>query len=145
MTKIVEQLNALVSDHAVLYQKLRNYHWNVKGPHFFGLHEKLEELYTEMAETVDELAERVATLGTRPASTLEEFMQHTRLQEDKSVPSAQDMVRALVTDFRAVNEALRNMAKTAEENKDRGTANLCEDIADRQEKTRWMLESVIQA
>ena len=70
MSNTTRDLNILLSDHQVLYQKLRNYHWNVKGPLFFGLHQKFEEMYLTAAETVDALAERIVALGDAPVSTL---------------------------------------------------------------------------
>ena len=136
----IDELNALLSDYQVLYQKLRGYHWNVKGPAFFELHAKFEELYNEAALRVDALAERVAALGGRPVSTLAEQLKQSRLSEDKGSPAAHDMVRNLVGDYRAVNKGLRDLVEKVD---DRATANLLEGMADQQEQTVWMLEAFL--
>ena len=75
MPAMTDTLNALLADYQVHYQRMRNYHWNVRGPQFFQLHAKFEELYTGAALKVDELAERVLTLGARPYSTLAEALE----------------------------------------------------------------------
>ncbi len=140
---ITDQLNRLLADYQVYYQKLRNYHWNVKGPLFFGLHVKFEELYTDAAMKVDELAERVLALETRPLSTLKEALDHARLAEDRGTPNAETMVRNLVADIETLNAELRTTAKAAAEVGDDATMNLVDPMADEQEKTAWMLRAFL--
>ncbi len=137
MTKTVENLNHILADYQVLYQKLRAYHWNVKGPMFFALHGKFEELYNDVAEKVDEVAERIRTLGAEPLSTLSAQVAAARLREDDTNPGALRMVANIVADYEAVNNALRAAAADA----DTATQNLLEDFADGQEKTLWMLKT----
>ena len=141
MKRSVENLNKLLSDYQVFYQKLRNYHWNVTGPMFYQLHARFEELYNATAETADEVAERVRMLGDRPPSTYKEQLAMARLKEDESVPAAPAMVEAVLADYRSLNGWLREASAQAGEDGDRATANLLEGIADGQEKTIWMLES----
>ncbi|MDJ0973779.1 MAG: Dps family protein [Planctomycetota bacterium] len=140
---ITDQLNVLLADYQVWYQKLRNYHWNVKGPLFFGLHEKFEELYLDAAVKADELAERVLALGTKPLSTLREALDHARLAEDDGSPSAETMVQNLVSDIGTLNQALRATAKAAADSGDDATMNLLDPMADEQEKTAWMLRAFL--
>lgn len=140
---ITERLNQLLADYQVYYQKLRNYHWNVKGPLFFGLHVKFEELYTDAAMKVDELAERVLALDTRPLSTLKEALEHARLAEDGGSPDAEIMVKNIVADIGALNTELRATAKAADESGDDATMNLLDPMADEQEKTAWMLRAFL--
>jgi len=64
--RVVEKLNQLLINYQVHYQNLRLFHWNVKGPFFFILHEKFEELYNEAALKIDEVAERVLALNGIP-------------------------------------------------------------------------------
>ena len=140
---IQESLNTLLADYQVLYQKLRTYHWTVRGPMFFELHVKFEELYNETALRVDELAERVLAIGGSPLPTLAAQLEAARLSEDAGGPDATAMVRNLVTDYEALNRSLREGAKLAEEGDDNATFNLLEGIADGQEKTAWMLRAYL--
>ena len=136
-------LSALQADYQVLYQKLRNYHWNVKGPMFFELHAKFEELYLETALHVDELAERIVALGQRPVSTLAGVLELARLSEDDSTSDPKQMVANLLSDYEALNSSLRAASKEAESGGDSATFNLIEGIADGQEKTAWMLRAYL--
>lgn len=140
---VTERLNLLLADYQVFYQKLRHYHWNVSGPLFFGLHQKFEELYTDAALKVDDLAERVLALDARPLSTLKEQLAHARLEEDEGFPDAQTMVRNLVDDIGRLNVELRSAATEARERGDDATVNLLEPMADEQEKTAWMLKAFL--
>ena len=138
---VVESLNTLLSDYAVYYQKLRNYHWNVKGKRFFQLHEEFETLYNQSSTHVDAIAERIARLSDRPLSTYEEFLNHARLDEDPSRPASNEMVRNLIADIESLNGYSAEAASVAEEDDDRATANMLEDIIEVQEENAWMLSS----
>ena len=139
----INGLNALLCDTMVMYQKLRGYHWNVKGPMFYQLHQQFEELYTQTAVDADDLAERVRALGGRPASTLGEFVEGSSLDEDAGDPSAKEMVQNLIDDMSKLHGALRTEAARAGEKGDQATLNMLEGLADGQEKTMWMLRSFL--
>ena len=145
MPELISALQQLQADYQVTYQKLRAFHWNVRGPLFFGLHAKFEELYTAFAEKVDGLAERALTLGGRPLPTLAAVLAKARLKEAEVMPDAAGMVRALADDFAQLNTWTRQVAEQAGAADDAGTANLLEGFADAQEKDVWMLRSFLQA
>jgi len=136
-------LARLLADHQVLYQKLRSFHWNVKGPLFFALHAKFEELYGAAAEAVDDLAERLAARGVRPPSTLREQLELAGLGEDNGRSTPESMVRAVADDYLALGPLLRELARGAHALDDVATANLLDGLADAQEKERWMLRSFL--
>lgn len=140
---VTDQLNLLLADYQVFYQKLRHYHWNVSGPLFFGLHAKFEELYLDAALKVDELAERVLALRGRPLSTLRDQLAHARLAEDETFPDAETMVKNLVADIERLNGEIRSAVTAAGEAGDDATVNLLEPMADDQEKTAWMLRAFL--
>ena len=142
--QVREDLNQLLADYMVFYQKLRNYHWNVRGQEFFKLHEKFEEGYLQTAEWVDDLAERVLALGGRPDATLRQFTESARLDEDPEAPPAQQMVRNLIDDIDKLNEWGTGTAEMAEEARDRTSANLLDDIIDKQVERKWMFETFLQ-
>lgn len=140
-----EKLNLLLADYSVLYQKLRGFHWNVRGPMFFTLHAKFEELYTSAAMRVDEVAERIAALGGRPLSTLEEYLEVSRIKEDADSPNAEAMVAGIRDDYLALNEALRAVAATAAEAGDSATEGYAIEVVTEQEQTIWMLNAHLDA
>ncbi len=146
MTKdITASLNGLLADQSVFYQKLRIYHWTVKGPMFFQLHVKFEEMYNASALSVDELAERIVGLQGRPLGTLADHVQHAALKEDQGITSANEMVAALIADLQTIVSRMRAVVAQASEQNDALTANLVEAMADDSEKSIWMLQAYLGA
>lgn len=145
MNQIHSALTALQADYTVLYQKVRHYHWNVRGPQFFQLHAHFEQMYLDTAIKVDELAERLLAVGAAPLRTYGEVLKHARLAEDSSLPSAQEMVKNLHDDILAANVHLRALVIEADKASDPATQNLAEGYADAQEKGAWMLRAFLEA
>ena len=139
--QLIEGLNQLLADHAVYYQKLRNYHWNVTGPAFFQLHQKFEEMYLASQENVDAIAERILALGGRPKSTLRAYLDTTRLGEDAAFPGATGMVQNLRGDIETLTGGRRDVRALAEELGDDTTINLLDGISDMQAQDSWMLRA----
>lgn len=137
--KVIDALNGLLADATVFYQKLRHYHWNVDGRHFFELHQKFEELYTGWATSIDEIAERILMVGGIPLHTLAAMLESARLQEDESIPEAKEMVSVVMADLQAMHGRAGEVIAAAEAAGDRGTANLLDDLRDAMEKELWML------
>lgn len=140
-SNIQNQLNVLLSDAIVMEQKLRHYHWNVKGPQFFALHAKFEELYDHFADLVDDVAERILTIGGEPVRTLGQALEIAVVQEDAGLPDAQAMVANLRQDLDAIRQRSVQGIEMAEEAGDRGSANLLDGLNDELEKTLWMLDA----
>jgi starvation-inducible DNA-binding protein len=139
--KVVDDLNTLLADATVFYQKLRHYHWNVEGRKFFELHAKFEELYTAWATHIDEIAERVLMVEGVPLHTLSSMLEVARIQEDETIPSAPEMVDNILADMDALHSASGQVVEAAEKAGDRGTANLMDDLRDAMEKDMWMLRT----
>ncbi len=139
--EIINTLNQLVADMTVFYQKLRHYHWNVKGPEFFMLHEKFELIYTEVGDVIDELAERIVGLDGVPLHTLSAMLETTSLKEDSENPEANVMVKRTVVDIEALVGKLQAGIEEAEGDVDRTTANLLDGIKDGLEAHLWMLKA----
>ena len=141
--KTAFELNMLLADYAIYTQRLRNYHWNVKGKRFFQLHDEFENLYTQSSTWVDDVAERVARLQGRPASTMREFIELSRLEEDPTLgsPDSEMMVRRLVDDINKLNAFTAATLEVAEGARDVATQSLLEDIVEAQEENAWMLSS----
>src|SRR6478672_11820767 len=130
LKKVCELLNRTLADANVFYIKLRKFHWNIKGPDFVEFHELFEEQYEAVAENIDEVAERISTLGGVAVGTTEEFAKLTQLKETPGkVPSEMAMLKELVTDHETMIRSLREaIDKCDEEFKDIGTADFLTDL-----------------
>lgn len=137
----VQELNVLLADYHLYYQKLRNYHWNVIGKNFFDLHEKFEELYDDAKEKIDEIAERILTLRFQPTSNLSEYLEKSNLKESKSDLTDSQMIKNLLDDHGALLKQMRKVIEVAEKGEDEGTIDLIGGYIRELEKTSWMLDA----
>lgn len=140
-TDTVQQLNSLLADFTVFYQKLRHYHWNVTGRGFFQLHEKFEEMYNSVNDSIDEIAERIVSLEGTPLHTLAHVLETASLSEDASVPAATEMVQNTISDLETLRDRLLDAITAAEGAEDRTTFNLLDGIRDGLDQYRWMLKA----
>lgn len=142
---VIERLSTLLADSYTLYLKTHNYHWNVTGPMFTSLHTLFETQYTELALAVDEIAERIRTLGARAPGSYTEFTTLANVQEDTTSPKAVDMIEALVADQATVVASARSLVAAASELDDDATADLGIRRIDTHQKNAWMLRSHLEA
>jgi len=141
---VVDHLNDLLANYHIHYQKLRGCHWNVKGKSFFTLHVKFEELYTEALVTIDELAERILTLGKSPYSTFDDYIKTAKLKEIDTIGMKDtDMVKALVNDMADLIEMEREILEITADAGDDGTNDMVNRFMQFKEKNTWMLRSFI--
>ncbi|OWR31699.1 DNA starvation/stationary phase protection protein [Saccharibacillus sp. O23] len=136
-------LNKQVADWSVLYTKLHNFHWYVKGTHFFTLHAKFEEFYDAATARMDEIAERLLTIGGAPAATLREQLELTSVAEARGGETAEEMVEILVRDFRAEAAELEEAIEIAGSLNDKATEDLLIGIKSAVDKDAWMLEAYL--
>lgn len=141
MKEVVNKLSILMADTYALYLKTQNYHWHVTGPLFKSLHELFEKQYQELADAVDDVAERIRTLNQKVPATFEEFANLKRIKDGNSALSANEMVIELAEDHGTLVRDLNQALKFAQENNDEGTANLLSDRIAAHEKARWMLSA----
>jgi len=137
----VKELNVLLADYHLYYQKLRNFHWNVEGKNFFDLHEKFEEMYDEAKEKIDEIAERILTLENTPVSNLSEYLKLTNVEESPSDHDDMKMVDVLLNDHGIIIKQMRKIVDVADEANDEGTIDLIGAYIRELEKTSWMLDT----
>ncbi|MHC2452790.1 Dps family protein [Bacillus altitudinis] len=141
--KLLNVVNKQVADWTVLYVKLHNYHWYVKGKDFFTLHEKFEELYTETATYIDDLAERMLALNGKPVATMKECLEISSIQEAEGNESAEQMVKNLYDDFSNIAEELKRGMELAAEVGDETTGDMLLAIHQSIEKHNWMLKAYL--
>jgi len=141
---IANALSSVLADSYLLYLKTHNYHWNVTGKLFHSLHEQFEEQYTELAEAIDEIAERIRALGFRAPGTFKEFQSLTSIEEDSDQPDAKEMVSRLVGGNEQLLRTAREALKPAQEGEDEATIDLLTQRLDIHSKTSWMLRSHLE-
>ncbi|GED70476.1 DNA starvation/stationary phase protection protein [Brevibacillus reuszeri] len=139
--EIQDMLNKQVSNWSVLYVKLHNFHWYVKGSQFFTLHTKFQEFYEAAALYIDDLAERVLVLGGKPEATMKRYLEISSIKEASGNESAEQMIDALIEDFNIVIEELKVGMKMAGRANDETTADMLLAIHSTVEKNVWMLKA----
>lgn len=136
-----EGLESILANLYGLYLKTQNYHWNVTGPNFKAIHELLELQYTDMAAAIDEIAERIRTLGEKVEGTFDNFYKLNECKPADKDKNASDMVKDLVSDNEAMVKKLKAVVKIAEEDGDNATADMLIARTQIHEKAIWMLKS----
>jgi starvation-inducible DNA-binding protein len=143
--QVIEALSRLLADSYTLYLKTHNFHWNVTGPMFTTLHTLFETQYSELALAVDEIAERIRSIGAPAPGSYAEFSELTALKEAVGVPPAIEMVEQLVHDQVLVTQAARKVVAAAERASDQASADLGVRRIQVHEKNAWMLRSHLEA
>mgnify|MGYP005748959713 FL=1 len=141
--KLTDVVNLQVANWSVLFIKLHNYHWFVTGPEFFTLHEKFEQFYNEAAGHIDNLAERLLSIGGKPVGTMKEILEISTIQEASGNESAQEMVQNLSSDFDMLIEQLKEGMDVADQGGDETTGDMLLAIHASVEKHNWMLKAFL--
>ena len=141
LTEINDLLNHVLADGNVLYLKLRKFHWNLSGDNFMELHKLFEEQYDAVAEAIDEVAERISTLGGVAIGTTSEFAELSLLIENPGkIPTNQEMIKELVNDHETIVKSLRKFVDDTEEKYgDKGTSDFLTGLMQAHEKMAWKL------
>ena len=141
--EVVKVLNQQVANWTVAFTKLHNFHWYVKGPNFFSLHTKFEELYDEASQYIDDLAERILAVGGNPVGTLKESLELSILDEAGKGYTAEQMVEALSVDFDNVSKQLGEAIEVASKAEDDVTEDMFIGMQTNIDKHNWMLKSYL--
>ena len=141
--EVVKVLNQQVANWKVAFTKLHNFHWYVKGPNFFSLHTKFEELYDEASQYVDDLAERILAVGGNPVGTLKESLEMSIIDEAGKGYTAEQMVSELSKDFTNVSKQLEEAIEVASDAEDDVTEDMFIGMQTNIEKHNWMLKSYL--
>ncbi len=140
---IAVELNNLLASYQVFYTNVRGYHWNIKGVNFFELHEKFEEIYNDLVVKVDEIAERILTLGQTPNNAFSQYLETSRIKEDIAVSDAKGCLSGTLEGFQILLKQQREVMELAAEVDDEGTASQMSDYIKEQEKLIWMLSASV--
>ncbi len=138
---LANDLNNLLANFQVYYQNLRGIHWNIKGKRFFDLHVKFEELYTDANMKVDEIAERILTLGETPLHTFEDYTITAKVKVGKNVSQDEKAVELIVHSLSELLSIERMILDKSDKTGDEGTNSMMSDFITEQEKTVWMMKA----
>lgn len=142
--QLAEGLSRVLADTYTLYLKTHNFHWNVTGPMFQTLHLMFETQYKELAVAVDDLAERIRSLGYPAPGTYKQYAELTSIKEESGVLAAEEMIRQLVDGQEAVVKTARALYPLVEKANDEATGDLLTQRIQIHEKTAWMLRSLLE-
>jgi starvation-inducible DNA-binding protein len=141
--ELADTLARALAETYVLYLKTQGFHWNVVGPQFYGLHKLTEEQYRDLADAIDELAERIRALGFPAPATFAQFLELSAIGEMPEIPSAEAGLRALIADHENISRTFRTAVHIAEEDDDVVSADMLTQRCRVHEKQAWMLRSTL--
>ncbi|MTE27731.1 MULTISPECIES: Dps family protein [Winogradskyella] len=139
--ELADELNQLLANFQLYYQNLRGIHWNIKGRAFFDLHVKFEELYTDANLKVDEIAERILTLGATPLHTFDDYTKAAKVPVGKNISQDNKAVELIVDSLTELLKIERSILESSDEANDEGTNAMMSDFITEQEKTVWMMKA----
>ncbi len=140
---VAEKLNVLLANYQVFYMNARSFHWNIKGSDFFELHQKFEEIYTDALIKIDELAERVLTLGFTPTHTFSDYTQTASIPEARNISDGKEAIRLILEGYETLLPIERSLLDNSEQANDEGTNALISDYIREQEKQIWMYSAYL--
>ena len=141
--KIAEKLNVLLANYSIFYQNTRGAHWNIKGNDFFTLHIKFEELYDGLVLKIDEIAERILTLGATPNHNFTDYQKLSTIKESKEVTDGNKCVINILESFKIVIDLQRELLEVTEKAGDEGTNAQMSGYITEQEKLVWMYNAYL--
>ena len=141
---LADKLNELLANYSIFYQNTRGYHWNIKGEKFFELHLKFEELYNDLLLKIDELAERILTLGHIPKHNYTDYRTTSKIKESSQVSDGIKAVEDILASFQTIIIFQRELLTISSDADDEGTNALMSDYVREQEKLVWMYSSFLK-
>lgn len=141
--ELAQLLNDLLANYSTFYQNTRGYHWNISGDKFFELHLKFEELYNDLFLKIDEVAERILTLGHSPQHQFTEYLDKSDIPESKEVTDGRKAIEQILSAFKTLLTKQRHILDLSAEINDEGTNALMSDYIREQEKLVWMYSAYL--
>ncbi|MGY3804909.1 Dps family protein [Pigmentibacter ruber] len=141
ISKVVSILSNYLADSYFLYFKTHGFHWNVTGMFFQPLHKLFDEQYNSLFSSLDEIAERIRSLGEYVPATYNQLKDLTCLKELKDIPKDMEMLKVLAEDHETIIRNLRTWIDEVTAAGDVGTADFLTARIEEHEKTAWMLRS----
>lgn len=140
---LADKLNELLANYQIFYMNARGFHWNIKGEKFFELHLKFEELYNDSLIKIDEIAERILTLGFTPLHTFGDYLELSKIKVSKNISSGTEAIQKILKGHEVLLPLERELLKMSGESNDEGTNALMSDYIREQEKLIWMYSAYL--
>lgn len=141
--QLTDSLNTLLANYQLFYMNTRGFHWNIKGEKFFELHVKFEELYNDIILKIDEIAERIVTLGGTPFHSYTTFLKNSSIKEHTNITDGITCVKHLVADMQTLLVMQRELLNLSGDANDEGTNSMMSDYIRAQEKLVWMYNAYL--
>lgn len=139
--EIVTALNTLLANYHIHYQKMRNFHWNVKGNNFFELHRQFSDLYEQAKNNIDAIAERIRVFGKTPLSNYSQYLEISTIEEADPEINSTMMVRVAMDDFQTLLSLMNDVAEAADHIGDVGSEDMITEFVKDMEKSHWMFNA----
>lgn len=140
---LADKLNILLANYQLFYINARGFHWNIKGDKFFELHVKFEELYNDSLIKIDEIAERILTLGHTPVHSFASYLDISAIKPAENVSDGKQAVELILSSFTVLLELERELLTLSADANDEGTNSLMSDYIGQQEKLVWMYSAYL--
>ena len=141
--KLIIELNYLLANYSIFYQNIRGFHWKITGNDFFELHDKFEELYNDLFVKIDDVAERILTIGGKPEHNFTEYLKQSEIKEFSTGFTGNEAMQEILNSFKILLSKQRNILDIASEISDEGSSALMSDYIREQEKLVWMYSSFL--
>ncbi|HLV63457.1 Dps family protein [Galbibacter sp.] len=142
--KVAEKLNELLSNYQIFYMNVRGFHWNIKGSDFFVYHEKFEELYNDSLHNIDEIAERILTLGLVPLHSFSAYKKVSSISEVEHVVDSKESLKIILEGLKQLLIIEREILMLSSSIGDEGTVSLMSEYISEQEKLVWMFSASLK-
>lgn len=140
--KLLVLMNKNLANLQLLYVKLHNYHWNVKGMNFKQVHELTESYYEYYAKQYDDVAERILQLGGKPLSSMKDYLTAASIKEEiKNDFDGKFVLSSVLRDFELLNSEFKGISKAADDDNDVPTSNIADENVAWLEKQIWMIKA----
>jgi starvation-inducible DNA-binding protein len=142
---VIKVLQPLLADEVALYIATRGAHWNVTGPNFHAMHKFFEAQYEALDETLDDVAERIRSLGGEPDSNVAAYAKAKRIKDNAGdAKSAKAMIESLLAAHEAIIQQLRKDEEITDDVGDEGTTDFLTGLMEEHEKMAWMLRAHLE-
>ncbi|MDW8158967.1 MAG: Dps family protein [Bacteroidia bacterium] len=141
--ELAQKLNSLLCNYQVFYMNVRGFHWNIRGDKFFELHLKFEELYNDLLLKIDEIAERILSLGKVPFHTYTDYLQNSQVKPEISITDPKACIQSILNSFETILVLQREILQLSAQYNDEGTNSIMSDYIRSQEKLVWMYSAYL--